>query len=137
MDLHFKNYQTMNTMAQCATNMPPPYCLRPQSAMYPRIENYEPVWEDVRNQQLLGTSAKPICSALPRDPYYRLDNRNNYDCDDIYMNDEHDAKFGCSSFSRNYFFGKRNCAWKERTRKVNGKMRYYCDDGPHCRDRDD
>lgn len=65
MDLHFKNYQTMNTMAQCATNMPPPYCLRPQSAMYPRVENYEPVWEDVRiqnQQQLLGHSNRPVGS---------------------------------------------------------------------------
>ena len=69
-------------------------------------------------------------------PYYRLDNRN-YDCDDIYMNDEHDAKVGCSSFSRNYFFGKRNCAYKGRTGRVNGKIKYYCDDGPRCRDRDD
>ncbi len=72
MDLHFKNYQTMNTMAQCATNMPPPYCLRPQSAMYPRVEKYEPGWEVQRKQQqqLLGTSgSRPYCSALPRDPY--------------------------------------------------------------------
>lgn len=140
MDLHFKNYQTMNTMAQCSTNMPPPYCLRPQSAKYPRIENYEPVWEDVRNQnqqQLLGTSgSKPYCTALRNDQYYRLDNRSK-DCDEVAMDSEHDAKVGCSHFSRNYFFGKRNCAYKNRTRMVNGKIKYFCDDGEYCRDRDD
>ncbi len=78
MDLHFKNYQTMNTMAQCATNMPPPYCLRPQSAMYPRIENYEPVWEDVRTKtnNNYWEHLDPNRTAALFHGTRRLDNRN-------------------------------------------------------------
>ena len=88
---------------------------------------------------LVGASSgdgRPLCSALRKDRNYRLDNRS-MDCDDVFMNNEHDAKVGCSHFSRNYLFGKRNCAYKNRTRRVNGKIRYYCDDGEYCRDRDD
>ncbi len=80
-------------------------------------------------------SDKPYCSALPRDPYYLLDNRSK-DCDQVAMDSEHDAKVGCRNFSRNYFFGKRNCAYKNRTRRVDGKIKHFCDDGPHCRDRE-
>ena len=110
-------------------------CSHGQPPVMSRVENFEPGWEVVRRQQLLGTSGSmPYCSALPRDLYYRLDNRN-LDCDELYMDNEHDAKVGCSNYSRNYFFGKRNCKYDGRTRTVNGKTKYFCDDGPHCQDR--
>jgi hypothetical protein len=35
MVLKFQKYQTMDTMAQCASNKPPTSCLRPQTDVYP------------------------------------------------------------------------------------------------------
>lgn len=130
MDLHFKNYQTMNTMAQCATNMPPPYCLRPQSAMYPRIENYEPVW--VHSPKPAG-SDMPYCRALPSDPVYRL--KLGLGCEDIHFPSAESAEQGCGAYSKNYTFGlKHNCKHGGKVIHRRDGDQYYCKDGPHCKD---
>jgi hypothetical protein len=126
MVLKFQKYQTMDTMAQCASNKPPTSCLRPQTDVYPTAG---------RNQTLEGFYPKPVgsdipyCRALPSDPVYRI--KLGLGCEDISFPSAESAEQGCGAYSKNYTFGsKHNC-------KHGGKVKrsqYYCVDGPRCKD---
>ena len=76
----------------------------------------------------------PYCSALPNDPVYRI--KLGEGCDDQSFTTEELARIGCGAYSKNYTFGsKYNCKYGEKVKRTSDGDRYYCEDGPRCKDR--
>jgi hypothetical protein len=85
-------------------------------------EYYRPAGSDI-----------PYCSADPSDPVYRI--KFGEGCDDLWFNTEERARVGCGHYSKNYTFGfKHNCAYNGNVKRRSDGVRYYCEDGPHCKD---
>ena len=128
MVLKFQKYQTMDTMAQCASNKPPTSCLRPQTDVYPRLPTAG------RNQTLEGFSELPYCAAGPTaGDSFRLPWGTS--CSDKYFTNEHDAIAGCASRTKNPLLGHiHDCKWRGLPRRTRDGLKWYCADGQECRD---